>query len=72
MDEMLLDQLMQDLPEEHRRLIELRYYKELTQTQVAEELGISQVQVSRQEKKILQAMRAQRTRTKLQVNCKCC
>ena len=49
---------MQDLPEEHRRLIELRYYKELTQTQVAEELGISQVQVSRQEKKILQAMRA--------------
>lgn len=58
MDEMLLDQLMQDLPEEHRRLIELRYYKELTQTQVAEELGISQVQVSRQEKKILQAMRA--------------
>ena len=58
MDEMLLDQLMQDLPEEHRRLIELRYDKELTQTQVAEELGISQVQVSRQEKKILQAMRA--------------
>ena len=56
--DMLLDQLMQDLPEEHRRLIELRYYKELTQTQVAEELGISQVQVSRQEKKILQAMRA--------------
>ena len=58
MNEMLLDQLLRDLPEEYRRLIELRYYKELTQTQAAEELGISQVQVSRQEKKILQALRA--------------
>ena len=35
----------------------MRYYEDKTQTQVAEKIGISQVQVSRLEKKILQKLR---------------
>ena len=41
------------LPPKERRLIVLRYFQDKTQAQVAAELGISQVQVSRLEKKIL-------------------
>ena len=47
----------EELPELERKLIDLRYFKEQTQTQVALELGISQVQVSRLEKKVLLGMR---------------
>ncbi|MBQ7839834.1 MAG: SigB/SigF/SigG family RNA polymerase sigma factor [Lachnospiraceae bacterium] len=57
LDKMLLTQLMDALPEEERKLIYLRYYEERTQTQIAKEMGISQVQVSRLEKKILIRMR---------------
>lgn len=53
----LLEQLLKKLEEKERRLIELRYYQEMTQTEVAKELGISQVQVSRLEKKILKRLR---------------
>lgn len=54
---MLLEQLMELLDDVERTLIDLRYFKNKTQTQVAEILGISQVQVSRMEKKILIRMR---------------
>lgn len=57
LNHMVIQQLLQELPEMERKLIELRYFKEQTQMQVAEELGISQVQVSRLEKKILLGMR---------------
>ena len=40
-----------------KRLRDLREDMDLTQTQVAKELGVSQVQVSRMEKKILGTMR---------------
>ena len=42
-----------------RQIIVLRYFKDKTQIQVAKMLGISQVQVSRIEKKVLQEMRKQ-------------
>ena len=35
----------------------MRYFQEMTQTQIAQSLGISQVQVSRLEKKILEKMK---------------
>ncbi len=38
-------------------IVYLRYYKDQTQTEVAERLGISQVQVSRIEKKLLQEIK---------------
>ncbi|MDO4292603.1 MAG: SigB/SigF/SigG family RNA polymerase sigma factor [Eubacteriales bacterium] len=57
LDRMLLSQLLEELPEKDRLLIRLRYYEDKTQTQIARQLGISQVQVSRLEKKILIRMR---------------
>ena len=55
----LLEQLLDTLSDKERKLIRLRYYEDMTQTQVAAELGISQVQVSRLEKKILLRLRQQ-------------
>ena len=40
----------------------MRYFLDKTQTQIAEELGVSQVQVSRMEKKILQKMKHNSTK----------
>lgn len=52
-----LRQAVKDLEEEDKKLIILRYYKHMTQTQTAKVLNISQVQVSRREKKILANLR---------------
>ena len=52
-----LKKLIEDLQPREKEIIMLRYYKEHTQTQVAKILGITQVQVSRIEKRILQNMR---------------
>lgn len=59
MNRMLVEQLMVLLNDTERELIRMRYYEERTQREVAERLGISQVQVSRLEKKILQNLRKQ-------------
>ncbi len=56
-NKILVSQAMNSLEDKERKLIELRYFQDKTQTQVAKELGISQVQVSRLEKKLLQSMR---------------
>lgn len=58
LNNMLLKQLLGELEENEKLLIELRYFREMTQVQVAKILGVSQVQVSRMEKKILLKMRA--------------
>lgn len=57
LNHMLLEQLIGELGEEERTLIRLRYFQDKTQVEVAKNLGISQVQVSRMEKKILVRMR---------------
>ena len=57
MNHLLLEQLLGELDEKEKELIELRYYKDMTQVQVAEILGVSQVQVSRMERRILLRMR---------------
>lgn len=57
LNSILLEQLLAELDEMEGKLIMLRYFKEMTQTQVADKLGISQVQVSRLEKKILKKLR---------------
>lgn len=56
-NQLLLEQLLGELDEKERRLIELRYFEEKTQTQTAQMLEMSQVQVSRLEKRILGSMR---------------
>lgn len=57
LNHMLLKQLLEALPDRERMLIQLRYFQNRTQVEVAGILGISQVQVSRLEKKILLRMR---------------
>lgn len=57
LDRMLLEQMLESLNTEERELIYLRFFKERTQTSIAQKMGISQVQVSRMEKKILRRMR---------------
>lgn len=56
-DLLSLRQIMTELSDTEKKLIYFRYYKNLTQSQTAELLGISQVQVSRKEKKLLTYMR---------------
>ena len=58
LNHMLLQQLIGELNETESMLIRMRYFQDKTQTEVAGCMGISQVQVSRMEKKILLAMRA--------------
>ena len=53
----MLEELLESLPKEERRLLYLRYFQEETQSRIAERMGISQVQVSRLEKKILQKLK---------------
>lgn len=57
LDRMLLSQLMSKLGERDKKIIYFRYYLGKTQAQIAERLGVSQVQISRLEKKILGKMR---------------
>lgn len=56
-NKVLLQQLLDTLGGMEKDLLTMRYYEDKTQTQVAEKLGISQVQVSRLEKKILLGLR---------------
>ena len=56
-DRMTVEQLLTGLTEEERILITFRYFEDKTQVETAKRLGISQVQVSRLEKKILLKMR---------------
>ena len=57
LDRMLLRQLLDELPSQQKKQIFLRYYQDKTQIQIAQEMGMSQVQVSRMEKRILIQMR---------------
>lgn len=57
LNHMLLEQLLESLEEKERELIDLRYFQDKTQVEVAKRLGISQVQVSRMEKRILVNLR---------------
>ena len=57
LNKIALQRVMNSLEKKDRELIELRYYMNWTQTDIAKKFGISQVQVSRLEKKILKKMR---------------
>ena len=53
-----LNEAMKRLPDRERNIIRMRFYEGRTQTEVAEEVGISQAQVSRLEKNALKTMRS--------------
>ncbi|MBR2868801.1 MAG: sigma-70 family RNA polymerase sigma factor [Clostridia bacterium] len=56
-DTIALNQILDSLESKDKKLIMLRYYKNLTQSATAKLLGMTQVQVSRREKAILEIMR---------------
>ncbi|SDH37606.1 RNA polymerase sporulation sigma factor SigF [Alteribacillus bidgolensis] len=58
-DQIALKEVVEQLEERERLIVYLRYYKDKTQSEVAQRLGISQVQVSRLEKRILHKMKSQ-------------
>ena len=57
-DKLTINKLIQELTPKEQDVVILRYFKEQTQSEVAKKLGISQVQVSRIEKKILISMKS--------------
>ena len=52
-----LKEVIENLTEREQKIIVLRYFRDKTQTEIAENLGVSQVQVSRLENKIIEKMR---------------
>lgn len=57
LDKIFLEELLEKLDGEERQLIGMRYFQDMTQMEVAGKMGISQVQVSRMEKKVLKKLR---------------
>lgn len=57
LNQMVIEGLLKSLNDMEQTIIKLRYFENKTQTEIAKEVGISQVQVSRMEKKILLKMR---------------
>ena len=55
---LLLAELLKELSPQERTIIVLRYFRSNTQSEIAQVLGVSQVQISRLERKILDRMRA--------------
>ena len=61
LNKIMVQKLMDMLESKERKIINLRYFKNKTQSQVAKEMGMTQVQVSRLEKKILNSMRNEKS-----------
>ncbi|WP_274422386.1 SigB/SigF/SigG family RNA polymerase sigma factor [Blautia sp. XA-2221] len=57
LNRILLEEVLGKLEKDERRLICMRYFQDMTQTEIAGILGISQVQVSRMEKRIIKQLR---------------
>ncbi len=57
LDKIMISQLLSSLSAVERKIIVLRYFADKTQAEISKEVGISQVQVSRMEKKILKKLR---------------
>lgn len=57
LDHLVIQQLLESLEERERQLLKLRYFENKTQTEVAKMMGMTQVQVSRMEKKTLYRLR---------------
>ena len=58
-DRIALTQAINKMPPDWRKIVLLRYYKDMTQQQVASLMGLSQVKVSREEKKIMSFLRGE-------------
>lgn len=56
-DKLLLSAAIEKLPERERKIVILRYFRDMTQSEVAKCIGVSQVQVSRIESRIIRQFR---------------
>lgn len=54
---LFITELLNYLDDTDRKIVIMRYFKEMTQAQIADLIGLTQVQVSRREKKILSVLR---------------
>ncbi len=61
LDKMQLRHAVADLPERERKIIILRYFRGMTQTEVARIIGVSQVQISRIENRVIATLRKKLT-----------
>ncbi len=57
LEKLSLTEALSKLPELWRKIVILRYYRDLSQQSTAEILGLSQVKVSREEKKLMEFLR---------------
>ncbi len=57
-DKILLESMIERLPERERKVVYMRYYRDNTQSEIAKALGVSQVQVSRIENKIIEKLKS--------------
>ena len=57
LNRIFLEEILEKLEREEKRLIVFRYFQDMTQTEVAKKMGMSQVQISRMEKRILKKLR---------------
>lgn len=57
LNKIFLEEMLETLEPKERKLLCMRYFRDMTQTEIAGELGVSQVQVSRMEKRILERLR---------------
>jgi RNA polymerase sporulation-specific sigma factor len=58
LNRIFLEEILGKLESSDRKLLYMRYFQDQTQTQIAEQLGVSQVKVSRMEKRILKKLRS--------------
>ena len=56
-DRIAISQALSTMPEQWQRIVMLRYYRNMTQQQTADALGLTQVKISREEKKIIEELR---------------
>lgn len=57
LNRIFLEEILRTLEPKERQLIAMRYFQDMTQTEIAERLGVSQVQISRMEKRVLGKIR---------------
>ena len=61
-DRIALGQALKKMPDLWQKIVLLRYYRDMTQTETASNLGLTQVKISREEKKIFDFLRAEMLR----------
>lgn len=57
LDGVILKDMLKQLPPREQKIVILRYFRDMTQGEIAQKMGVSQVQISRMENKILQKLR---------------